>query len=225
MVHQSHFLNSSHFAWHVDWINRSNHWLVFSSCFLDHSPKRVFFNLIVIQDVWGEACQVEECLIWLATFNNFVAAIDLCISFFEYLHPDLILSRVSREEPTVLFRSCIEGEVVINDDIHWLSIHIKLDCVCSRLSYGFGMKHIFYSMWVFSNSTESWQEITVSKRTLCHIWSLHSGKQAVLSPPINLIGTLPVTPGLPFFPDLSPTLPSFAEQPACFVKICYIRVK
>ena len=162
----------------------------------------------MIQDVWGEACQVEECLIWLATFNNFVTAKDFCISFFEYLHPDLILRGASREEKSVFSTFFLAGEVVINDDIRWFSIDIKLDCVCSRLSYGFGMKHILYSMWVFSNSTDTCQEITVTKITLCHIWSLHSSKQAVLTPPIYLFGTLPVVNIFhPVFPDIFITLP------------------
>ena len=98
--------------------------MVLPGSLLDESPKTVCFYLFMVKNVRRKARDLEHGLIRFATFDDFVAAKDFGIGFFEYLYPDFIFSCVAREQPTVFFRPRIEWKIVVDHNVCRLPIDV-----------------------------------------------------------------------------------------------------
>ena len=160
----------------------------------------------MVEHLSWEACEVCQGLVRLATFSHFIAAKHFRISFLYQLDPDLFFCGVSREKPAVFFRPCIVREVIIDHDVIWLPIDVKSECVCPRLRDCFCVKQLLDAMWIFGQSTQTGQKVTVTEGSLRDVLGFNASEDTEITRSIHLYRTSPLAI---IFPQPVNFVPSF----------------
>ena len=130
------------------------------------------------EEFMRRTCQWIECFTSSTSLNSLVTAKHFCPCFLENKHPyffDIPTSPIvfiawPAKRPSAPM--VVIWEVVINYYSPLLSIYKKTHCIAASLIDAFSYENFLDSVWIFSESTQTWQEIAITTFSLFDvIWS------------------------------------------------------